>query len=333
MRGFLSNCCNQKNKHKEEDNILSTSKNKQNALDQLGNLQLPFGDFVDTNSGEFYKNYMLISQDSVLSNLMHQEQKEQQRTYLKNRSQYSNVIEQLAYGEFFYFLHYSNLIIQVNSDYAMAFRFLYLCTFANYQSVLTNGKRNMDFDDVMEVLKLSINTFKSFKKKLEIYNLITVDKNRIFINSDYCIKGKINKNYKKNSSRVFNHGIRQIYEQSKASEHKTIGKVIAILPYIHINYNIVCQNPNCKSFEDIKPLSLKDIGNLIGENTKDNNYNRVINKLLKVKVDDKFLFDTVSNRKKLTVVNPKVFYKGNNKDGLQWLNSLFELQLNLSKND
>jgi len=228
-------------------------------------------------------------------------------------------------GEDFYFSKYSSLLEITGNDYALSFRFLYLCIFSDFDGKL----KNMNKKDVYDVMNLTQSTFFEFYNKLINLGLITETPDGIYVNKDYCIKGQIGESFKKRCAKVYTDGIRSMYLKSLPREHKFIGKVIVLLPYINIENNVLC------SMEDIlkdnidnieHPLSSMDISILFGENPKSRNNYHTLKKLTNITVGDSGLFAIVTIKDvNVAVMNPSVFYKGKNAKSMEWLAGIFKL--------
>lgn len=146
----------------------------------------------------------------------------------------------------------------------------------------------------------------------------------LMIDETFCKKGETTKAYNKESTRIFDNTIRKLYEQSKSTEHKKLGLFVRLIPYINFKYNIICYNPKEETEKYIKPMDMKQICDIVGYNNK--NSARLKRELFSIKVDEKFVvgnFETGAGN--AFVINPSVFYAGNNIEDLKWLNSLFKI--------
>lgn len=216
------------------------------------------------------------------------------------------------YGSF-YFLFYN--LISNNIEKQYIFRFLYLCTFMDYENHLLFGsskKENKymiekDFKEVMKLGKTEANKTK----------LAFIDNELMFINDDgylqindkYCLKGKIEKGKKKESKiRVFETAIKELYEKAMPREHKKLTLLITILPYINYYHNVVCHNPTCEFRNQLKIINLKDICEMV--KYSDSHISRLKKELLALRVGGELvvMFNETDNAKFITI-NPRVYYK------------------------
>lgn len=286
-----------------------------------------FSSYVDTESGEIVGEGIFTSKDEVISQIKEQETRKQQLEYFKKKEERLSYVKALGNGQGFYFSKYVELLKRINNDYALALRFFYLCSFADYDGYLKIGKSFVNERDFNEIYSnLSENTIVKIRTQLIESRLISVYEDKIKVNDNYFLRNEITKDFKKECCRVFDYGIKQLYKELKPTEHKKIGKIIPLLEYMHYSNNILCSNPAEKDLSKIKPLSIKEIGQIIDING--DNYNRAVKYLLNVTVNDKPLLGEVRKlNSSVIVVNPTIFYKGSNIEDIKWLKDFFELDI------
>lgn len=280
---------------------------------------------------ECYEEFLVDVLDIVLScdeALILEEYRKQQSyaKYMGSKSEIDTLIRDNLGA--FYFSIYSRLLkVDLESQYK--FRFVYLCTYLNYDGKLQFGNakkgNNLMLErDLMEVLGLSQNETIRTKKALIKANLITIEEDKtISINRKYALRGKIgNRDLRKGSIRIMMEGIQKLYESVSAKEHKKLALFIEILPYINFNHNIVCSNPNESNVEKIEPISITKLANMMGYSTTQ----KLKKGLMDIKIDGKSLImiATIDN-KNMIVVNPSLYYKGNNIEALRGIINLFKI--------
>lgn len=223
----------------------------------------------------------------------------------------------------FYFDFYKRF---KNIERQFIFRFLYVCTYMNYDNKLSNGKRLLYEKDLKDILNLGKSEFFKTKKVFIDNNLMNIDENgNIKINEWYCKKGDININKNIEVVRMFNNAIQELYEKALPKEHKKLGLLIAILPYINLKYNIVCHNVKEESLENIKPMTIKELCTIVDYDVK--NSSRLKSDLLRLTVNKENV--VMFNEKygsKIMTINPKVYYKGTNIEALDYLIGLFSIE-------
>lgn len=224
----------------------------------------------------------------------------------------------------FYFNYFNNIKC---SQYE--FRFLYLCTFMNYKNYLEYGNSKgenklMIKNDLFEVLKLSRKETYNTIDYLIKNDLIKYDElGYIIVNEDISKRGKLSKKSIE-IARIFDDYIKKLYEESLPKEHKKLGLLIKLLPYVHFSLNVICENPHEEKEELIKPYNLTQITKLLGYSTTQ----RLKRGLMDIKVNgEPVIMISKINNKNMVVVNPKIYYKGgkSNFNTMQGIISLFNI--------
>ena len=237
---------------------------------------------------------------------------------------------QEEYGNYIH-TRYQALLEKLNYDTATAFRFIYLCTFMEYDTGYIIWKNNkVKNKDLIEIFDVTKNTISIIKKKLFENQLIFNDDNGyIYINILYCYRGDIIKdnNYKQQCTRIFNNSIQNLYEKSNDSrEHKLIGKFILLLPYINIWHNIICLNPKEKRMERLILPNSEQLDNIL--HAGDRNGIKRLNELFDITVGGEKTILMITDKKslKMYAVNPRIYYGGNNINDLTELAGYFKIK-------
>lgn len=243
----------------------------------------------------------------------------------KEISEFEEMIKE-TFGKF-YFNFYNSLPKDLGDQFK--FRFMYMSTYLKHNDdrmvlkQLNGLYRTIKVDELQDILKLERSEFHKTKSELVKNNLISINENnQILINRNISKVGNISKNNKKDYTRIFNNCITELYNNSMPREHKKIFMIIKLLPYIHFQFNIVCKNPYCEIMEDIKPLSIKDIMNEFGMA----NQSVFKKKLLSIKgKNNKLIMLFEDYDKQMIAINPSVYYRGTQKEALQYLINLFTI--------
>lgn len=268
-----------------------------------------------------------IAQDYIyqegLNNTKQEEIKKDKAIYFKNKNDFEEIIK-CNFGSF-YFSFY-NSFPKIDKQYL--FRFIYLSTYLKYDDdiiVIKEGERYKPIkeNELQQFLKLKKTEYFNTKKSLIENKLIYIDsKEYIHINNKINTLGNINKN-KKEYTRIFKDSIRQLYNKSTPREHKKLYIFYELLPYINYNLNIVCFNPEEVNPELIEPITL----NYIIDKFYINKQRSVAKKqLLNMTLGGEYLFIMITKyNKNFLAVNPKLYYKGNKIDDLNYLIDLFRV--------
>ncbi|MDK0789889.1 hypothetical protein P5E66_06215 [Clostridium perfringens] len=276
--------------------------------------------FVNKETGEFFDVSELIEvkESSEVKNSFKS---------IQNTNDYIN--DNLGY---YFHLLYGD-ILKLDLEPQMLVRFLYLCSYMNYQYTLVSGntkaQKKISESELQDILKLNKTTFFETKKYLLDNNLIIIEDNKIKIDDKFVKKGKgvlkgdlINMEV----TRIFNNGIQDLYNGVKPIQHKKLETFIRILPFINIKYNIICENPLETDIEKVKPLKWTELGRLIGLSPATSK--RLRSELWSLKVNDSVAIGEFSTFLcgKSIVINPSVYYKGNNIDDLAGIVNMFKVR-------
>lgn len=262
------------------------------------------------------------------------EEKERKKTFYdmqKVKTEFSEYINKTLGSFYFYF--YNKIPKKLSKQYKI--RFLYLCCYLKYNDPLnrivigsTHAKKQYVLEkDLMSLLRLKKREYQYTRKILIENNLITInDDKTISLNREYSYKGKLNKKtIKTDFTRIFENGLKEIYEKSLPLEHKKIGLLIEILPFVNYSYNILCVNPKESDINFIKALNIKNLCDIVGYSR--NNYTKLKKELLKITINGEpaiMISDTLKNQ--TITVNPKLYYKGNDLESLQSTINYFYLK-------
>lgn len=247
----------------------------------------------------------------------------------KSDDEFKKFIDE-TYGSF-YFLFYKMIDKGIKRQYIV--RFLYLCSYMDYENNLLFGNaseegRFMLEKDLQEVLRIGATETRNTKKVLIENNLIEIDMNEnIHITDKYCLKGTIPNNKKKACKvRIFENAIKELYEKSEPKEHKKIGLLIEMLPYINLKYNIICENPDCELMQEIIPINLTKLAELMGYGNNKNSTQKLKRGLFDITVNNELVIMINETAKgKFITVNPRVYYKGTCAEDVQYLANLFRI--------
>lgn len=245
--------------------------------------------------------------------------------YLQNIKPLPGFLQE-QYGNFIH-TQYESLLKQINNDSATAFRYIYLCTYMNYDDgyILWNN-RKIKSDTLIDIFNVSSRLITNIKKDLYNNNLILKDKDGyIKVNTKYCYRGNLKEthNYKQHCTRVFNDSIQQLYKKSDPREHKLLGIFILILPYINIYHNIICMNVREKNIEKLQLPSTAEFEKIL--QCSNRNSNKRLKDLLQITVGDKPALLMIRHKNcQMYAVNPSIYYSGTNIQHINELNSYFD---------
>lgn len=272
-------------------------------------------EYINKNTGEvFSSDDIIVKYDTVEDN---------KKKYFKRINKDNDFINNNL-GYYFHLLYKD--LLELDLEPQMMIRFLILCSHLDYNNNLvlgeTKGRRTATINDLEDILKLKKREIINTKKYLIENNLIYIEDDIIKINDKYSIRGKVKGDLKNmNMTRVFNDGIQDLYNGVKPTQHKKLANFIKILPYININFNVISLEVMSDNFNECNPLTSKEVAELCGYEKP----SRFIKDLLSLKVDDMFAIVKITRGDRdFLVVNPRIYYKGNNIDNLKYIMRFFD---------
>lgn len=214
----------------------------------------------------------------------------------------------------FYFNFFKEGLDDMDIKESIKLRFLYLCTYTNYTEkgmylVYDNAKK-MDRGGIGDVLNLSDRELSSTITTLTKNNLIIKDGRYYMINKDITYRGTLsNSKTKQSHSRIFDKGLRELYDNCDAKQHKQLYYLFKLLPYVNLKYNAICQNPSEDIAEDVIPLKLSEICEVIGYNPK--NSGRLKKDMYDLHLFGQYAILGIENKNGMWFkINPRVLYAG-----------------------
>lgn len=286
-------------------------------------------------------SYYVIDQDGVLIMevgeneemiIKNKETKLKQREYLKSRSDKNKFVNRSHNKDNFCFLYYNQekpLFENENISKANISRLIYLATFIDYDSnrlvhpERLGRKLPFTLNDIKNKMKLSKRVFNEFKNELLNAEILYIEDDGFYISKEYFCKGEVNKNIGKNYIRMYINTIRALYINCVDSkEHKSLSTIFQLIPYLDIETNILCFNPNKN--EELKVLTLKDISKIL--NYSDGGLKKFEENLMKFQItktyDSGEIYDyhliyrvslhSYGINSECYIINPLCFYGGTN---------------------
>lgn len=80
--------------------------------------------------------------------------------------------------------------------------------------------------------------------------------------SDFSCRGKLP--YGGRYQQIFVSSVQELYRKTRPQQHRYLGYVFQMLPYINIEYNILCTNPTEENLDLISHITLDDFCAAIG---------------------------------------------------------------------
>ena len=211
-------------------------------------------------------------------------------------------------------------------------RLIYLNTFTNYTSncLMLTQRTPMRYKDLASVLNVSKATISRFWNEVCPKYLTKQEKDIIFTNNDVFKKGclKRKKQYT-NYQKFYVDGIRKLYNSTPTSNHKHLGYLFKLLPYINFEYNLICYNPTEKNLDNIELISIREFCKQINYDTTHLNRLLFIYQNICFDVDgnsERFctiVYDGIEKHNAKIFINPHILYCGSNYETVKILGTFF----------
>lgn len=159
---------------------------------------------------------------------------------------------------FYYFRRDAGAILKPASLARLAL----LATYVRADGRLMKSKRlPMTKDDAAKKLGLSNATFARFWKEVTETGCLAEDEERsLTVSSGIFFRGKAPKTGEDTGwMKIFIDQMRALYYATPAAQHHYLGMVLQMIPYVNVQYNILCWNPWEENVEEIAPMSMAEL--------------------------------------------------------------------------
>lgn len=198
-------------------------------------------------------------------------------------------------------------------------RLIYLCTYLQYDSdYLYMTKRTpMREGDLSKVLNLSRNTVAAFINEANAY-LSVLDDRRLSVDTGAFRRGTLPKGKHGCFQRVYIDWVRKLYHATPPCKHRYLGYIFLMLPYVNIEHNILCFNPNEIELENVRAITLSDFCQAIDYDISHASRLRKEYAKISFNVNGReekfcsFVFDGGNPNTSKIYVNPHILYSGKN---------------------
>lgn len=273
-------------------------------MNNLGIFDKDTGEVVDC------ENYIIKSQEEV----------DRIKGWIKKKNEYDikglEINERYkSYGTFIWFLYNANHVLDLGIKCEDLTKLIFISTYMSYDNnrLMTNKNTCMTKESIQKLLKVSDVTFWRFYKSVSDAKILIEDENGISLNSDIFSRGasKNIKNIDKNRMRIYTDSVRHLYNKAGIREHGLLSYLFQAIPFVNINYNMLCSNPLEVDINKVKPMLFEEYCEIIGYDV--DNVCRLKRKIRALRIEKLPVFNFVDNADGLfCYINPNVYYAGNN---------------------
>lgn len=237
-------------------------------------------------------------------------------------------------NENFVFYLFSKYKVLDNLKPQNAIRLMYLATYMEYDTncLQDDDLRKLKKEDISEIMGLGKTAFSSFYKEVtQKKYLIACDDGRYKLNPKFFHKGQMNIKPLVNErfTRVYINAMRKLYTSVDPKDHVYLGYILDMVPYINMQWNVVCHNPLEQNEDDIIPMTFGEFCDEIGYDKK--NLYRLLKVYDRIKFEwngkhqlfAAFIYDKNKENMKI-FINPHIFYAGENFDKIKCLGIFFK---------
>jgi hypothetical protein len=199
-------------------------------------------------------------------------------------------------------------------------RLIYLSTYLSFHNgeLRLSERRKITKGMLPDILRVGERTAERFLQEVSPKYVIIANDGCLSLNPDVFAKGNRMRSLMAFYIKVFQSGMQKLYNGVNKSQHKQLGYIFNMLPYVNIEHNILCHNTTERDISLIEPMTMSEFCAEIGYDYKNVQRLHDIFKHLKFDVGDgkRELFCSIIRNeytgKELMVINPKVFYSGSN---------------------
>lgn len=214
-----------------------------------------------------------------------------------------------------------------------ATRLIYLQAFTDFTSQDGNGLKltaetDMRRSDLPKVLGLSYDSVAAFWAEVSPKYMTEDADGLLFSNADTFVRGVINLG--ESYYRCYCNSIKKLYKQTDISKHKNLGYIFQLLPYVNVEYNVLCKNPTEDDLDEIEFLTLNEFSDLVISDRSN------LHRLLKIYNDLRFTVTDKNSGKHMErfvsivndgldrgnakiFINPRIVYSGSDYERVQML--------------
>lgn len=198
-------------------------------------------------------------------------------------------------------------------------RLIYLNSFVGYDDnkLMLTQRTPMKHRDLAEILNVSKSTISRFWKEVSPAYITESDSGLIFSNNIIFKRGSI-KNAKEylQYQKIYINGVRKLYEATERNNHRQLGYLFKLLPFINLEYNMLCYNPLETDIEKIELVSIADFCKMIGYDIAHLNRLMSIYRSIQFDVGGRYerfcaiTYDGINKNNAKIFVNPHILYCG-----------------------
>lgn len=204
---------------------------------------------------------------------------------------------------------------------AMVTRLIYLSTYAGYGNnvLMITAKTKMKRTDLPDVLGLSQRHTANFWNEVSPQYVSEDEDGYLVLNGDVFKRGRLKRKQSIPYQQFYIGGVRKLYEATNGKYHKQLGYLFSMLPFISVEYNLICHNPYEKDMDKVNPMSIAEFCDEIGYNKSNIGRLKRIYNTVRFDVEGRqerfctMIYNGLDENSAKICINPNVLYAGTNK--------------------
>lgn len=223
-------------------------------------------------------------------------------------------------GKKYYFVRSGQGIFDGISP-AMVTRLIYLSTYVGYRDniLMLTGKTGMMRSNLQEVLGISKRNTAYFWDAVSPQYISENEDGYLVLSDNVFKRGRMKRKQHIPYQQFYIDGVRKLYQAASVSQHKQLGYLFSMLPYISVEYNLLCHNPFETDMDKVKLMSIAEFCNEIGYNISNIGRLKQIYNAIRFDVDGRrerfctMIYNGIDENNAKICINPNVLYAGTNK--------------------
>lgn len=271
--------------------------------------------------GNIEKIFILDSNEDLVIEKKGANLTPEQKAFINNKNELKKFTSDLGGYVHMFYVKNELLFNKVDIDRADIARIIYLSTYIDYNDrqenllvkhVKDNKVESLKRSDIKKLLNLSDRAFLNFIKNMLRLNMIFECDGKYYISNEYFSKGNVD--VKGDYTRIFINTTRILFENCTARQHKPLGYIYQLIPYIDYETNTIVD-------DECNRLNFKEVAELVGvDSTTRQNISKFKKELYKFKIDyncnEYYIFKGIIEegyrcKREYFVINPILTCKGN----------------------
>jgi len=196
-------------------------------------------------------------------------------------------------------------------------RLVMLATYCKYDDALVIGRNKpITRAEAQQILNLEYTSFNKFMKEVVPRFLVEKDGALYLANHETFFRGKKDKKNHEQYWKTYLLAVRRLYNSTDVRQHKALGRVFQLLPFVNIEFNILAHDIEETSLDAVQPMTLFELCQALGVDWSHANRLLALYRGLTFTVENhqerfvSVVFDGVDRRSAHVFINPHILYSG-----------------------